>query len=62
MTMRDTQPQREQLERLYSMLTASSCTTEDLRKGLLGLVTAVVGLVHRIEELQSEVNQLKGIK
>lgn len=59
MTMRDHMLQRAQLETIWNRLTKSSGATADLLEGLMELVTVNLGLVSRVEELQSEVEELK---
>lgn len=60
MTMRDTQPQREQLESTWAMLANSSGATSDLLQALMDLTQIAVATLRHVDELQGEINELKG--
>ena len=57
--LNDTQPLREELERIWSNLVQSHGATADLLSGLMNLTTVAIGLVNRVDELQGEVGELQ---
>lgn len=57
--MRDTQPQREQLEYVWTTLTQSSGATADLLQALMDLTQVAVATLRHVDELQGEVNELR---
>lgn len=59
MMMRDTQPQHDEIDALWTMLTNSSGATGDLLTAALTLTQTVNALLRHVDELQGEVNQLK---
>lgn len=58
--LRNTQPQREQLESTWAMLNQSSGATSDLLQALLDLTQVAVAMLRHVDELQGEINELKG--
>lgn len=57
--LRDTQPQREQLESTSAMLAQSSGATRDLLEALMDLTQVAVAMLRHVDELQGEVETLK---
>lgn len=56
--MRDTQPQHDEIDALWTMLTNSSGATSDLLTAVLTLTRTVNALLRHVDELQGEVSQL----
>lgn len=57
--LRDTQPQHDELDALWTMLTNSSGATGDLLTAVLTLTQTVNALLRHVDELQGEVGELK---
>lgn len=58
--LRDTQPQRDEINALWAMLANSSGATGDLLTAVLTLTQTTNALLRHVDELQGEVNELKG--
>lgn len=59
MTTHDTQPQHDEIDAMWTMLTNSSGATGDLLTAVLTLTRTVNALLRHVDELQGGVNQLK---
>lgn len=57
--IRDAQPQHDEIDALWSMLTNSSGATGDLLTAVLTLTRTVNALLRHVDELQGEVNELR---
>lgn len=57
--MRDTQPQHDEIDALWTMLTNSSGATGDLLTAVLTLTRTVNALLRHVDELQGEVGELR---
>lgn len=61
--MRDTQPQHDEIDALWTMLTNSSGATSDLLTAVLELTRTTGALLRHVDELQGEVGELRsGLK